>query len=174
MAVLNILTFRILNFVTLQPNGVSPPVGCDKLAVIGVSMNHRYGLWRAPAHQIAACATFRVPSLIWCAGARLPVSCDCRLYAWRACHTLQDRPSAEMILNLFRISDFGLVAPHLNLVLGHLGDSEHSLQRDQCPLSCLVVDLNGVDWRAGHQVLEAPAEVGQVDPVHRSAHTDDR
>ena len=61
-------------------------VGCDKLAVISV-----FGeppLWRAPAHQNAACATARFPTGFRCADARPQASYNCQLCAWRACHTL--------------------------------------------------------------------------------------
>ena len=38
----------------------------------------------------------------------------------------------------------------------------------------VVVDFDDVHRRAGGEVFQAPAEVGQVDAVHRRAHADDR
>ena len=48
------------------------------------------------------------------------------------------------------------------------------LERHQRPAGRLVVDLDDIDGRAGGQVLQAPAQVGQVDAIHRGAHADDR
>ena len=55
-----------------------------------------------------------------------------------------------------------------------LCDVEHAFQGDHRIAGGFVVDGDHIHRRAGGQILQAPAEVGQIDPVHRGAHADDR
>src|SRR5581483_525375 len=55
-----------------------------------------------------------------------------------------------------------------------LGDVEHALQRDACPLRGLGVDGDAVDDATLDQFLEHPAQVRRVDAEHRRAGTHER
>ena len=55
-----------------------------------------------------------------------------------------------------------------------LFDFQHSLECHECPARRVVVDFDDVHRRARRQVFQAPAQVRQVDSVHRRAHAHDR
>ena len=53
------------------------------------------------------------------------------------------------------------------------GVLEHAIQRDPRPLGDFFVNRNLIDDRPRHKIFERPAQVRQVNPIHRRTHADD-
>ena len=50
---------------------------------------------------------------------------------------------------------------------------QHPFERHKRQTGRLLINRDDVDRRSGRQVLKAPTEMGQIDPVHRRTHADD-
>lgn len=58
-------------------------------------------------------------------------------------------------------------------VVGPLFYSQHPFQCNQAPFADLIGYLDGVNWRPLLQVFQGPAQVRQIDSIHRRTHTND-
>jgi hypothetical protein len=53
-------------------------------------------------------------------------------------------------------------------------DLKHPLEGDDRPAGRVLINSNNINRATRLQLFQAPAEMGQVNPVHRGAHTDGR